>query len=498
MLGKRPDPAVLAEENWDLVIIGGGITGAGLLLEAARRGLRVLLVEQRDFAWGTSSRSSKMVHGGLRYLAQGDFTLTRHSLLERERLIRDLPELVVRETYLFPVRKGQWPGRWPMKMVLWLYDSLAGISDHRWLPRRELLKRVPGLQQAGLKGAMAYTDSLTDDARLVVRTLHEACEEGGRACNYLKAGSIDREGEGFRITARDQGEGDREVTLNARRVINATGAWADRLSGAEARVRPLRGSHLFIPRERLPVDDCLTVLHPDDGRPVFIFPWQGGTCIGTTDLDHRQELDWEPRCSRRELDYLLDLVNGQFPDLRLGDEDIISTLAGVRPVIASGKGLDPSKERRDHAVWEHDGVITVSGGKLTTFRLIALDALKAAGLISDSLHRREQRSPAPLFNKRKMPAGMGHPLHAWPSGEDLANQVRWMLDNEMVVHLEDLMLRRTRLGNLRPEGARRDLDGLEPLCREQLGWDEARWQDECRRYLDIVQRFYSLPESDRA
>lgn len=496
MLGNRPDPAVLAEADWDLVILGGGITGAGLLLEASRLDLKVLLVEQRDFAWGTSSRSSKMVHGGLRYLAQGDFRLTRHSLLERERLIRDLPELVVRETYLFPVRKGQWPGRWAMKAVLWLYDFLAGISDHRWLNRRRLLERVPGLRDDGLRGAMAYTDSLTDDARLVLRTLHEASEEGGRACNYLKAGRIESDDEHFLVTVHDEAAGGDNHTLRARRVINATGAWADRLSGAEARVRPLRGSHLFIPRQRLPVDDCLTLLHPKDRRPVFIFPWQGTTCIGTTDLDHRQELDWEPRCSQQEVNYLLDLVNGQFPELRLTAGDIISTMAGVRPVIASGKGLDPSQERRDHAVWEHDGIITVSGGKLTTFRLIALDALKAAGLISDSVHQREQRTSAPLFRERKSPGGLGHPLHAWPEGKALVNQVDWILQQEMVVHLDDLMLRRTRVGNLRPEGGRAELDSLEPVCRDRLGWDAQRWQDERERYLDIVRRYYSLPGAE--
>lgn len=498
MLGKRPDPRALAEEEWDLVVVGGGITGAGLLLEAARLDLKVLLVEQRDFAWGTSSRSSKMVHGGLRYLAQGDFRLTRHSLLERERLIRDLPELVVRETYLFPVRKGQWPGRWPMKAVLWLYDFLAGISDHRWLSRNKLLARVPGLRDKGLKGAMAYTDSLTDDARLVVRTLHEACAEGGRACNYLKVTGIRRDGQGFRLAVRDETRDGAESNLRARRVINATGAWADRLSGSDARVRPLRGSHLFIPRRRLPVDDCLTLLHPRDRRPVFIFPWQGTTCIGTTDLDHRQELDWEPRCSQEEVEYLLELVNGQFPALELERGDIISTMAGVRPVIASGQGLDPSKERRDHAVWEHDGVITVSGGKLTTFRLIALDALRAAGLISAGQHKQLQGSPAPLFRPRCLPKDLGHPLHAWPEGEALARQVEWILEHEMVEHLDDLMLRRTRVGNLQRRGGEDALEALATVCRQRLGWDQQRWQEERQRYLEIVRRFYSLPGEEGA
>ena len=180
MLGQRPNPSELTAETWDLIVIGGGITGAGVLLEAARRGQRVLLLEQRDFAWGTSSRSSKMVHGGLRYLGQGDIRLTRHSLLERERLLQELPDMVVRQPYIFPIRRGKFPGRWPMKAILWLYDFLAGIRDHRWLSMDKLMKLVPGLNRDGLVGAMRYTDSLTDDSRLVARVLHEGCGHGGR------------------------------------------------------------------------------------------------------------------------------------------------------------------------------------------------------------------------------------------------------------------------------------------------------------------------------
>ncbi len=181
MLAKRASLAELAGEQWDLIVIGGGITGAGVLLEAARQGRKALLLEQQDFAWGTSSRSSKMVHGGLRYIAQGEVRLTRDALRERERLLRDLPGLVERAQYLFPLRDGRFPGRWPMTAVLSLYDFLAGIRDHRFVPRAEVLMRVPGLDTAGLNGAMSYTDALTDDCRLVVRCLLEAARHGGRS-----------------------------------------------------------------------------------------------------------------------------------------------------------------------------------------------------------------------------------------------------------------------------------------------------------------------------
>ncbi len=492
MPGKRPDPASLADSQWDLVVIGGGITGAGVLLQAAQLGLKVLLLEKHDFAWGTSSRSSKMVHGGLRYIAQGDIRLTREALRERERLLCELPGLVVRQTYLFPIRRGQFPGRWAMTLVLWLYDRLARIRDHRWVSAKELAERVPALRHDQVEGAMSYTDALTDDSRLVLRVLHEAAAEGGAMINYAGAESVSGTPGDMQLVLKDSVTGARH-TLRSRHVINATGAWADRLSGASARVRPLRGSHLFVASARLPVKDCLTVMHPDDGRPVFVFPWEGLTCIGTTDLDHGDDLDLEPRVSQREIDYLLRLVNTQFPDIRLTEEDIVSTMAGVRPVISSGKGLDPSKERRDHAVWTQDGVITVSGGKLTTFRVIALDALLAATLIDRQTHRRLLNTPRLFRQAPSLPAGLGHPLHAWPQGEALSEQVRWVLDNEMVQHLDDLMLRRTRLGNLLPDGGATTLAGLRAQICAQLGWDEARWATELTRYQRIVQRFYSLP-----
>lgn len=491
MPGKRPEPAELARTHWDLIVIGGGITGAGILLMAARLGLKVLLVEQRDFAWGTSSRSSKMVHGGLRYIAQGDIRLTRDALRERERLIRELPELVVRQDYLFPIRRKRFPGRWSMKMLLWLYDRLAGIRDHRWLGRAAVLERLPGFARGGLKGAMTYTDALTDDSRLVLRILHEGTAEGGVVCNYLTADAVTATDTGFRIRVTD-GCDESTHELEATRVINATGAWADRLSGSEARIRPLRGSHLFVARERLPVDHCLTILHPEDGRPVFIFPWEGATCIGTTDLDHDAELNEEPRCSRRELDYLLELANSQFPELELKPADVLATMAGVRPVISSGQGLDPSREKREHDVWENDGVITVSGGKLTTFRLISLDALEAAGLLDADGRRKHGRDRAPLFQPRELHPGGGHPLRDWPELTD-TGWVDWILEHEMVVHLDDLLLRRTHLGLLRPRGARDQLEALRAPCQRLLGWDHERWAREVRRYNEIIEHYYSVP-----
>lgn len=487
------------EPHWDLVIVGGGITGAGVLREAARRGLKVLLLEQRDYAWGTSSRSSKMVHGGLRYIAQGDFRLTRHALLERERLLREAPGLVERMGYIFPVRRGQFPGRWLFSLLLMLYDGFAGIRDHRWLSVPEAGARLPGLKSTALKGACRYTDAVTDDARLVLRVLHEGVADGGVALNYARVVSLVREASSARglwvkgVVVEDVATG-RSYTVSADAVISATGAWADRLRNEivqEKRVRPLRGSHIVVPHARMPVQEALTLLHPRDRRPVFVFPWEGATVIGTTDLDHQQDIDVEASITRGELEYLYDAVASQFEGPRLGDADVISTFSGVRPVIGSEKSKDPSKERRDHAVWSDSGLVTVSGGKLTTFRLIALDALSAA-----VPYLRRQVSvtddAAPIFSMRSASAvhrpGAGLGGTGWTQ-DDVLQALR----HEQVRHLDDLLLRRTRLGNLLRDGGRELLPVLRPLVQRELDWDETRWHAEVERYLDLWRRHYGIP-----
>lgn len=512
------------DDTWDMVIVGGGIIGAGILREAARLGLKALLVEQRDFAWGTSSRSSKMVHGGLRYLGHGDIKLTRDSLQERERLLREAPGLVDRMGYYFTLKKGQFPGRLPFGMVLSLYDWLAGIKNHRYFSKPAVQQQFSGIGSDGLKGAMYYTDTVTDDARLVLRVLQDAIAAGGHALNYVQAASLvttDKRVSGVLLNNVESGE---QVSVRCQSVINATGAWADRLRNevnSEKRIRPLRGSHIVLPFERLPVKDALTLLHPEDKRPVFVFPWEGATVIGTTDLDHDQPLDEEPVIHDTELRYLLEAARILFPDHGLSTDDIISTWSGVRPVIGSDSGRDPSKERRDHAVWCDKGLVTVSGGKLTTFRLIALDAIDAAlGSAArrantggdDSIFIAPDITPQALKTSseqwsRRLIGRYGN--HAKPlletapaaEREPLENtdfclaECRWAARNESVVHLDDLLLRRTRLGSLLPRGGESLFPALQQLCAEELQWDAARWQSELTRYRDIWRRYYYLPHA---
>lgn len=510
--------------NWDIIIVGGGITGAGVLREAVRRGYKTLLVEQEDFSWGTSSRSSKMVHGGLRYLAAGDLKLTKHSLQERERLLKEAPGLVDRIAFYFALGKGNFPGRIAMTVILTVYDFLARIRDHRYCNNAALQQRFPGVETNNLKGACYYTDAMVDDSRLVLRVLQESIASGGHALNYCKVNQLlthNNKVSGVLLHDRESG---RELQLKAPIVINATGAWADTLRNQlnpEKRVRPLRGSHLIIAKHFCPVTDVLTSLHPEDKRGVYIYPWEGTTVIGTTDLDHNEDLDIEASISEQETQYLLHGFNAMFPRTPLSRADIISTWAGVRPVIGSDNARDPSKERRDHAIWSDNGLITVSGGKLTTFRLIALDALDAAkrhlppakAFTDDRVFTEPSISAETLVSNNTLWAQRLLGRYGDAAKTLLAStktneqgcigdtefslaECRWSARHEMVLHLDDLLLRRTRLGMCLADGGAEIFDAVKSICRDELGWSEQRWQSELTRYQTIWQRFYSLPTSN--
>jgi glycerol-3-phosphate dehydrogenase len=284
--------------KWDVIVVGGGITGAGILRECSRRGLQALLVEKKDFAWGTSSKSSKMVHGGLRYLATAQFGLTRDSVQERQRLMAEAPGLVDPLQFLMGHYKGQFPPGFIFNRVLDMYDLMAGKRNHRHYPARDGIYLAPGILENGLQSITQFGDAVTDDARLVLRVLHEAICEGAHALNYVGAVSVLRQSKGAGqnspatggssgavrgLLLKDEETGE-SFEAEASVVINATGAWADHLraqEGLEAHIRPLRGSHLVLPHWRFPVAYSVSYFHPQDKRPVFVFPWEGTTVIGT-------------------------------------------------------------------------------------------------------------------------------------------------------------------------------------------------------------------------
>ena len=510
--------AELDQQDWDVIVIGGGITGAGILREAIRAGYKTLLVEQRDFAWGTSSRSSKMVHGGLRYLAAGDVKLTWHSLRERERLVAEAPGLIQRIGYYLPMPEGKRAKRLQYMLGMRAYEAMARTHDARYVPKSELLERFPGVRTDGIDGACYYTDTLTDDARLVLRVISDAlaAAQPGQAValNYAEVQDLGVQDGMVRSLSLRDGVSGQTANLSAKAVINATGSWADRLRGKlrdEKRIRPLRGSHLVFDRAQLPVDEVLIFPHPQDKRHVYIYPWDGATVVGTTDLDHEDDLNHEARITQAEVDYLMRSVTDLYPGLGLTAADIVSTWAGVRPVIGAQNSRDPSKERRDHAVWQDGNLITIAGGKLTTFRLMARDALVAAsahlpaanpapgddgrvfsstGTESDATRlggRYGAALPALLAQTRESETA---PIR---ETQYTLAECRWAAGHEGVVHLDDLMLRRTRLGNLLPDGGAEIMPALQQIFAQEQGWDDARWAEEQARYDAIWRSCYSLP-----
>ena len=517
--GRSELPRLLAQD-WDVIVIGGGITGAGILLEAARRGLKALLVEQRDFAWGTSSRSSKLVHGGLRYLKEGKFGLTRESVHEREHLLREAAGLVEPQSFAFGDYEGRKPGRRMFLFGLAIYDWMAGQRARHYFGRDEFTALAPNISTANLNGGICYMDAKTDDARLVLRVLQEARLHGGVAVNYAAVQTLLREADMVRgASVRDQIDG-AEYQVRAKLVVSATGAWADGLraqDGAKPRLRPLRGSHLVLPAWRLPLAQAVSLMHPADGRPVFAFPWEGITLVGTTDVDHREDMSHEAAITRAEVDYLMAALHDQFPQLDLSEADVISSYAGVRPVIDSGES-DPSKEGRDHALWLERGLLTVAGGKLTTFRVIALDVLRKAAALLPGWHDALQPLPVfaaapPLKFNRRLSTGQGRRLmgrygaraqalvNAAQDGEletiagteTIWAQLRWAARCESVQHLEDLLLRRTRIGLQLRGGGVDILPRVRAICQPELDWNDRRWEAEQAAYLALWQSHYSLP-----
>lgn len=506
------------DQPWDLVVIGGGITGAGILAEAVRHGKRALLVEAQDFASGTSSRSTKLVHGGLRYLRQGQFLVTRKSVKERERLMSEGHGLVDDLGFFLSAFPGDEMPKWAYGMGLMMYDALAWKWAHEKYSREELLAAVPQLAGSEVLGGYRYYDAQTDDARLVLRVMREAVRAGGTALSYAKVTSLLRTADGHvrGVVLSDTAPGGtRTAEVEATVVINATGAWADDVRahvGGEKRLRRIRGSHLTFPHHRLPVPEAVSLIHPRDGRAMFAIPWEGVTIVGTTDIDH-PSLDEEPCIAASEVEYLLEACARAFPTSELREADVITTWAGVRPVIDTGK-KDPSKESREHAIWKEDGLLTITGGKLTTFAVMARDAL---GEVEAELGELEERTrifakppedvrwPSAMDEGRRIrtlgrygadaAAIVADAALCEPIGGSIAHwaELRHAARDEGVVTLSDLLLRRVRLGLLLPRGGQDHMAEIRAVAQPELGWDDATWEREQADYAATWAKAYSLP-----
>lgn len=513
------------ERKWDLIIVGGGITGAGIFREAVNAGLDVLLLEANDFAYGTSSRSSKLIHGGVRYLRNKQYNVTFESVRERQWMLREAPKLVTPLPFLLPVYSENESSQKNTGLQLLMYDLMAPKWWHRSYSASQLLKACPYFRSENLIRGYFYGDALMDDARLVLRVIREAVRAGGTALNYAEVTNLLREKDGrvCGVLLRDRAaKAGQTCEVQARVVINATGPWSDNLRGqigAPPRLRKLRGSHVVLPADKLPSPYyAVHLIHPRDYRTMFTFGWNGAGIAGTTDLDHDPELEQkytEPFASHEEIAYIIEALQFTFPELRIQHEDILSTTAGLRPVVNTGKAK-PSDESRAHAIWEEDGLLTITGGKYTTFRVMAAETLN---------HASPKLRGSPIFPTRKrmfdpLPSEISPEMEKIPNlayllgryGNELQEmaaavpleefepiaglpdcwaELRWAARTESVVHLDDLLLRRVRIGLTLRDGASGEMAKIRSIVQPELGWDDDRWNDELEYYRKIWKTYYS-------
>lgn len=535
---RRRDLEMLAADRWDLLVVGGGITGAGILLDATSRGLHAALVEKEDHAVGTSGRSSRLIHGGLRYLEQFRVELVREALSERRRLLRLAPHLVKLEPFLFPLYGG--PLTRPFfDAGLTLYDLLGAASDggrHRHLSVEAALEATPVLRRPRLRGAFVYHDGQEDDARFNLAVARTARARGGLPLTRVTAlGGIERDGRIAGLSVRDELGGD-TFDVAAERVIDATGVWSGRPGGpfpgvgTRPTVRPSRGSHLVVRRDRIPSAHGLTLRIP--GRVCFLVPGPDRWVIGTTDLDDEGPPD-RPAPTSAEVDNILDNVNATL-DVDLTRADLVGAYTGLRP-LATDPGGDPGstvKASREHRIrTDPNGLVRIGGGKYTTYRLMAAQTVDVA-LGRDLARRRPSGTAelpiigaAPLSDLDALTARLAaesgldrarverlvarHGTEAAdvialaremdllrPLGPEIAHlevEVTWAARSEAALSLDDVLSRRTRLG---PELADRGA-AIAPRVAEllgaELGWSEADRAHEIESYLASAHHEYDVP-----
>jgi glycerol-3-phosphate dehydrogenase len=420
----------LASETFDILVIGGGITGVAVARDAALRGFRTALVEKGDFASGTSSRSARMIHGGLRYLENYQFGLVLECCNERRLLRKIAPRLVRPLPFLYPVYADQKNPPWKLRMGLTLYDTLGlfqNVQRHRWLKAGEAQEREPVLRRQGLLGAARFYDARADDARLTMVIARAAHTEGAVVANYAEVTGLRiADGKVQGALARDVLTG-KEVEIRARVVINAAGVWVDSVRQQDrnykgAMTRPTKGIHLVFSRERLPTHHCVAFDSPRDGRHTFLIPWGQHTIVGTTDTDYTGSLD-RPAADKDDVAYMLEAMAHNFPGVEAGAQDIVSTFAGLRPLLYAEGGTYALS--REHQITESlSGLITAAGGKYTTHRLMAQQIVDLAA----------RRLAAEFGIDAVCSCCTRKPL---PGAELVERAVAWVADSEVQAHLTD-------------------------------------------------------------
>jgi len=534
---RRARWLTLPDETADLLVIGGGITGAGIARDAAMRGLRTVLVDAGDFGWGTSSRSSRLIHGGLRYLEHRWFRLIFEASRERRTLLRIAPHLVRPRAFVFPTHEGGRVKRWEISAGVWLYDLLAvfrNVHLHRLLGRRGVLKIEPLLRERGLTGGALYYDAQTDDARLVLATMRSAHRHGATCLSYARVVSLEKGGGAVRGAQLEDGfTGDR-ISVKAHVVVNATGPWTDAMRrldepGAVPLLRPTKGAHIAVPQRRIGNTGAVTLLSPIDGRVMFVLPWGDVTIVGTTDTDEVVAPD-DVAANEQDVLYLVRSANAVFPNARLGMDDVLAAWAGLRPLLKGGGDSTATVPREHRIVESASGLVTIAGGKLTTYRVMAaqtvdvvtrrlrqldgrplpprarteaeplpggevrdldtlIDELTGDGLGPDvarhlvGAYGTEARAVANLMSEDRSLAGPLVPEGPWRLAE-----VVYQARREMALTVSDVLIRRTHAFHLRADQAVSAAPVVAQLLAQELGWDAERRSASVAAYLADVER----------
>ena len=506
-----------ANQNWDVIIIGGGATGLGVALDCTTRGYKTLLLEQVDFAKGTSSRSTKLVHGGVRYLAQGNIDLVREALYERGLMLQNASHLVSNQSFIIP--NYRWWDNFFYTVGLKVYDFLAGklsFGKSIRIKKKETISRLSTLKIANLKGGVVYHDGQFDDSRLAVNIAQSCIEYGATVLNHFKVKSLQKNDKGLvnGVVALDT-ETNMEYALNAKAVINATGVFTDevlQMDNADAKdsIRPSQGIHLVFDKSFLPGNDAIMIPKTDDGRVLFLVPWHNRVVVGTTDtlLDSHS---LEPKPLDKEVDFVLETAN-RYLNIEAHKDDVLSIFAGLRPLAAPKDKSEKTKEiSRSHKIIVSDSeLITITGGKWTTYRKMAQDTVNkmialnklpnaacktenlmihgANGTVDRSNHLyiygTDQKGIANIVSENPL---LGEKLH--PRLEFTKAEVIWAVRHEMARTIEDVLARRVRILFLDAKAAIEIAPMVGELIREELN-ETSDWRAmQISEFITIAEQY---------
>lgn len=501
-----------ANKVYDLLVVGGGITGAGIARDAAMRGLSVCLVEKKDFAWGTSSRSSKLVHGGVRYLEHFEFALVQESTRERALLWKLAPQLVKPIKFLFPSFKSSRVSLWQLNIGLWMYDIIAKFKVpelHKKYSRKKVNEIEPVLEKDDLTGAIMYYDGATDDARLTLANIIDAYNAGANTLSRVELTKVEWNDNTHKnlkkahtITLKDSLT-EEEFETHARSIVCAAGPWTDELLGTVGKANkdkkllaPTRGSHIVVPHQKLPVNHAIAMTHPVDKRVLFTIPWGDFTVLGTTDLYDEESPD-KTHITSDEIDYLIKAAKDYYPSCSLSKDDVVSVWSGLRPLLAPPDSKSASDVSREHHLeWREPGLLLIAGGKLTTYR-------QMAQLVVDRLITETQKWKTPLSSTIGECNTAEVLLHkfAYPDedslnkdfiGESEGGQltlvdVKGICQTQMVLTLEDLLVRRTHIYYKEPKNGWGLVPKIKDTVCDALNWDEETWKKNVEDYKNYLQ-----------